>query len=182
MVVDYIAEVVAFIVVIVVIWWKVVPPLRGAMRKQQDAISKQVEDAKAASEQLALAEQKYRDALADARTEAAKIRDAARADAQRIVVEMREQADREVERIRQRGEEDLVAQRRQVIRELRGRIGELAVDLAGELVNEHLSSRPHRSETVDRLLDELEAMAATEPTPGTGTTAGTGSGSTGGDA
>jgi F-type H+-transporting ATPase subunit b len=181
-VVDYIAEFVAFVVVIVVIWWKVVPPLRTAMRKQQDTISKQVEEAKEASERLAVAEQKYRDALADARTEAAKIRDAARADAQRIVVEMREQADREVERIRQRGEDDLVAQRRQVIRELRGRIGELVVDLAGELVNEHLSSGSQRSATVDRLLDELEAMAATEPTPGPGTPAGTGSRPAGGDA
>ncbi len=176
MVIDYIAEIVAFILVIVVIWWKVVPPVRRAMRKQQEAIAKQVEEAKEASERLTTAERKYRDALADARTEAAKIRDAARADAQRILVEMREQADREVERIRQRGEEDLVAQRRQVIRELRGRIGELAVDLAGELVNEHLSSRPQRSATVDRLLDELEAMAATGPA------AGTGSGPTGGDA
>ena len=56
MVVDYIAEFVAFIVVIVVIWWKVVPPLRTAMRKQQDTISKQVEEAKEASERLAAAE------------------------------------------------------------------------------------------------------------------------------
>ena len=123
-------------------------------------MAKQVEDAKVAAEQLAEAERKYRDALAEARTEAAKIRDAARADAQRIVEEMREQADREVERIRQRGEEELVAQRRQVIRELRGRIAEHAVDLAGELVTEHLSGQRTGSATVDRLLDELDAMAA----------------------
>lgn len=156
---DYIAELVAFVVVIAVLWWKVVPPVRAAMGRQKDAVAKQVEESKVAAERLATAERKYRDALAEARTEAAKIRDAARADAQRIVEEMREQADREVERIRQRGEEDLVAQRRQVIRELRGRIGELAVDLAGELVSEHLSGQEARVATVDRLLDELEAMA-----------------------
>jgi ATP synthase F0 subunit b len=157
---DYIAEFVGFIVVIAVIWWKVVPPLRAAMTRQRDLVAKQVEDAKVAEERLAEAERKYRDALAEARTEAAKIRDAARADAQRIVEEMREQADREVERIRQRGDEELVAQRRQVIRELRGRIAELAVELAGELVTEHLSSQENRLATVDRLLDELDAMAA----------------------
>jgi F-type H+-transporting ATPase subunit b len=175
MVADYIAEFVGFLVVIGVIWWKVAPPVRKAMRRQQETIAKQVEDAKEAAERLAVAERKYRDALAEARTEAAKIRDAARADALRIVEEMREQADREVERIRQRGEEDLVAQRRQVIRDLRGRIGELAVELAGELVADHLSDQQHRAATVDRLLDELEAMAAstTESTsPGTGSSAG----------
>jgi ATP synthase F0 subunit b len=159
---DYIAELVGFIVVIAVIWWKVVPPVRTAMTKQQEIIAKQVVDAKTASERLEVAERKYRDALAEARTEAAKIRDAARADAERILVEMREQAEREVVRIRQRGEEELITQRQQVIRELRGRIGELSVNLAGQLVSEHLADTDRRVGTVDRLLDELEAMAATE--------------------
>ncbi|HWE92320.1 MAG TPA: F0F1 ATP synthase subunit B [Pseudonocardiaceae bacterium] len=155
----YITEGVGFLLVVYVIWRKVVPPLGKAMRRQQDAIRKQVEDAKLASERLAEAERKYQDAIAEARTEAAKIRDAARVDADRIVVEMREQAEREVARIRQRGEEDLVSQRQQVARELRARIGELSVDLAGKLVTERLASDQQRSAAVDRLLDQLEAMA-----------------------
>jgi F-type H+-transporting ATPase subunit b len=157
---QYIGAFVGFLLIIYFAWRKVVPPVRKMMTQRQDAIRKQVEDAKLASERLAAAEQKYRDALADARTEAAKIRDAARADAQRIVVEMREQAEQEVERIRRRGEDDLVAQRQQVIRDLRTRIGELAVDMAGELVSEHLSGQQQRSASVDRLLDELESMSA----------------------
>jgi F-type H+-transporting ATPase subunit b len=157
---DYIAELVGFLVVVAVIWWKVVPPVRNLMRRQQELVASQIEAAKAAEERLASANEKYRTALADARTEAAKIRDAAREDAQRILEEMRAQAEREVERIRQRGEEDLVAQRQQVIRELRRRIGELSVDMAGELVTEHLATPANRSATVDRLLAELEAMSA----------------------
>ncbi|HEX3784455.1 MAG TPA: F0F1 ATP synthase subunit B [Pseudonocardiaceae bacterium] len=166
MVATYISQLVGFALVVAVIWWKVVPPVRKAMRRQKDLIAKQVEDAEVAGARLAEAERKYRDALTEARTEAAKIRDAARADAIRIVEEMREQADREVERIRERGEAELVAQRRQVIRDLRSRIGELAVDLAGELVTEHLSDPQRRSATVDRLLDELESMAATSDATG----------------
>ena len=157
---DYIASLVGFALIIYVFWRRIIPPLNKAMKRQQDLIRKQVEDAKLASERLAAAEQKYQDAVAEARTEAAKIRDGARADAQRIVEEMREQAEREVARIRQRGEDDLVAQRQQVIRELRGRIGELAVEMASDLVHDHLSDPRHRSATVDRLLDELESMAA----------------------
>lgn len=157
---DYLAELLGFAVVVAVIWWKVVPPLRTAMRRQKDLVVSQVEEAKEVAERLAKAEEAYRDALAEARTEAAKIRDAARADATRIVEEMREQAEREIERIRQRGEESLIVQRQQVIRELRVRIGELSVTLAGQLVTEHLSDADRRSATVDHLLDELEAMAA----------------------
>lgn len=157
---DYIAELVGFLVVVGVIWWKVVPPVRGLMRRQKDLVAAQMAAAEEAERRLALAERKYRDALTEARTEAAKIRDAARADAQRIVEEMREQAEREVERIRQRADEELIAQRQRVISELQRRIGELAVDMAEELVTEHLADPRRRSATVDRLLDELAAMSA----------------------
>jgi F-type H+-transporting ATPase subunit b len=161
----YIASFVAFLLIVYFAWRKIVPPVRKLMREQQETIRKQVEQAEVTSERLAAVEKRYRDALADARTEAAKIRDGARADAQRIVAEMRAHAEAEVERIRQRGEEDLVAQRQQVIRELRIRIGTLAVDLATELVTEHLSDQQRRSATVDRLLAELESMSATEQHP-----------------
>lgn len=159
---EWIGEFVGFLVVILIVWRYVVPPVRQMMTKQQDTIRKQVEDARIASERLAQAEQKYREVLAEARTEAAKIRDTARADGQRIVEEMREQAERELERIRQRGQEDLETQRQQVVRELRARIGELAATSAEELVNSHLSTAAKKSATVDRFLDELEAMAAPE--------------------
>ena len=165
---EYIASFVGFLLIIYVVWRRVVPPVGKMMKTRQDAVAQQVQDAKAATERLAEAERQYRDAVAEARTEAAKIRDAARADAQRIVREMREQAEREVERIRQRGEEALVAQRQQVLRELRGRIGELAVTMAGDLVNEHLSDPRRRSASVDRLLDELDSMAARTTGPSAG--------------
>jgi ATP synthase F0 subunit b len=159
---EFIAELVGFGFIIFVVWRYVVPPVRKMMRSQQEVVRKQVEASKLASERLAAAEKKYQDAIAEARTEAAKIRDTARADGQRIVVEMREHAHREVERIRQRGQDDLATQRQQVIRELRARIGELTVASATELVTAHLSEESRRSSTVDRFLDELEAMAAPE--------------------
>lgn len=158
----YIAELVAFVLILFVLWWKVLPPVRKMADERQELIRKQVEASKLASQRLAEAEKKYSDAMAEAHVEAAKIRDGARADAQRIVAEMREQADREVARIRQRGEDDLAQQRQQVIRELRSRIGELSVELAGQLVTEHLSAKTRQAATVDRLLDELEAMAGRE--------------------
>jgi ATP synthase F0 subunit b len=157
---DYISEFVGFLVVVAVIWWKVVPPVRQIMRRQKDLVAAQMKAAADAEQRLALAEQKYRDALAESRTEAAKIRDAARADAQRIVEEMRAQAEREVERIRQRADEELTAQRQRMISELQHTIGALAVDMAEELVTEHLADPRRRSATVDRLLDELSAMAS----------------------
>jgi ATP synthase F0 subunit b len=159
---EFISELVALAVILFVLWRYVVPPVRKIMRDQQETVRRQVEGAKVAAGRLAAAELKYQEALAEARTEAAKIRDTARADAQRIAEEMREHAQREVERIRQRGQDDLESQRLAVIRELRARIGTMTVTEATELVSAHLSSDAKRSATVDRFLDELEAMSAPE--------------------
>jgi F-type H+-transporting ATPase subunit b len=59
-----------------------------------------------------------------------------------------------------RGEEQLASQRQQVINELRGQIGALAVDLAGRVVGESLADEARRRGTVDRFLTELDGMAA----------------------
>lgn len=151
---------IGFAIVVFVLWRYAVPPVRRMMRKEQDAVRKQMADAEAARQRLEEAEAKYRDAVANARTEAAKIRDTARADSQRIVEEMRERAEREVERIRASGEQQLVTQRQQIVRELHTEIGEMATELAGRLVGEHMADQENRSASVDRFIDELEGMSA----------------------
>jgi F-type H+-transporting ATPase subunit b len=158
----FIGELIAFVVIIAVIWRYVLPPVNKMIKSQQELVGRQVEDAKVATERLAAAERKYREVVAEARTEAAKIRDTARADGQRIVEEMRAHAERELQRIRQRGQDDLATQRQQVIRELRVRIGTLAAESAAEMVERQLSTDAKRRATVNRFLDELESMAAPE--------------------
>lgn len=158
----FFAELVIFLGVLWVIWRYVVPPVRRAMNQRQDMVRKQVEESQAASERLEAAERKYQEALDEARTEAAKIREGARGEAQRIKEEMRDSAEREVAGIRQRGEEQLATQREQVVRELRSEIGNLAVTLSERMVGESLADDTRRSATVDRFLDELDGMSATE--------------------
>ena len=72
---------------------------------------------------------------------------------------MRTTAQEESARIVQRGDEQLTVQRQQVVRELRGEIGSLAVQLAGRVVGESLADDPGRQRTVDRFLDDLDGMA-----------------------
>ncbi|HEY1972917.1 MAG TPA: F0F1 ATP synthase subunit B [Pseudonocardia sp.] len=155
-----IAEIVAFLIILFVLWKYVVPPLSKSLQERQDIVQKQVEDAEEATRKLKAAEQRYDEALAEARTEAAKIRDNARADGERIREELREQANSEVERIRQRGEEQLSTQREQVVRQLRGELGGLAVQLAEQLVGRELSDDEGKRSTVDRFLAQLDEMPA----------------------
>ena len=154
----FIAELVGFVAMLYVLYRYVVPPLQRMTRARQDTIQQQVDAAEEAARLYQEAEQKLESAIADARKEAARIRDDARADSSRIREELVAQAEREVERIRQRGQEQLAAQRDLLVRRLRGELGGQSMDLAERLVVQNLSDDASRAASVDTFLDELEAM------------------------
>lgn len=152
------AEVFAFIVVFFALYRYVWPLIKNMARERQDAVQQHVDDAEDANRRLQEAQQRFDAAVAEARDEAARIRDDARADAHRLRQELKEQADREVERIRQRGEEQLTAQRDQTVRRLRAEIGALALEQAERRITETLADEGARSATVDGFLDHLDRM------------------------
>jgi F-type H+-transporting ATPase subunit b len=154
-----IAEIFAFLIILFVLWKWVWPPVSTALKDRQDKVAKQVEEAEEAKRRLADAEDRFDKALAEARKEAAKIRDNARADGERIRTELREQAHAEVERIRQRGEEQLDNQRDQLVRQLRGELGGHAVSLAEELIRRELGDDDRKRSTVDEFLGKLDTMS-----------------------
>ena len=123
------------------IWRYVKPLIQQMIRDRQEHIQAQVDASEQATQRLREAERRFEHAEAEARKEVAKIRDDARADATRISEELQEQADREVERIRQRGQEQLAAQRDQMVRGLRAELGGQAMQLAERVVVEHAGRR-----------------------------------------
>jgi F-type H+-transporting ATPase subunit b len=154
----FIAELVAFLIILGVLGRYVLPPVQKAMRERQELIRKQVEDSEEAKIKLAQAERAYQDALNEARTEAAQIRENARAEAQRTVEELRSQAQEEQARIIARGDEQLANQRSAIVRELRAEIGTLAVELSEKIVSQRLSDEANVSTTVDAFLAGLESQ------------------------
>ena len=160
----FVAELIAFVLILVILGRYVYPFISKAMRERQEMIKKQVEDAEEAKTKLAEAEKAYQNAINEARTEAAQIRESARAEAQRTVEELRAQATEEQQRIVQRGEEQLAMQRSAVVRELRAEIGTLAVELAGKIVDQRLTDEASVSSTVDAFLAGLESRDKVEAT------------------
>ena len=147
---------IAFFVLAKFVW----PRFEQVFRARREAIEGGIELAEAMQAEAKAALEQYRAQLAEARTEAAQIRDQARAEGQQILEELRVQAQQESARIVARGEEQLAAQRQQIVHALRGQIGTLAVDLAGRVVGESLADDARRSGTVDRFLAELGGMSA----------------------
>lgn len=158
------SETVAFLIVVFVLYRYVWPLVAGMARGRQEAIQQQVDDAVDAARRLAQAQRRFDAAVAEARVEVARIRDDARADAHRLREELAEQAQREVERIRRSGEEQLAAQRDQIVRRLRAEIAEMALVQAQRLVVESMSDERRRSATVDGLLDDLARLSTRSST------------------
>src|SRR3954469_23699621 len=146
---------IAFFVLARFVW----PRFEQVFRARREAIEGGIERAEAMQAEARAALEQYRAQLAEARTEAAQIRDQARAEGQQILEELRTQAQEESARILARGEEQLATQRQQLVNELRGQIGTLAVDLAGRVVGESLAEDARRRGTVDRFLSELDEMS-----------------------
>ena len=160
---EIIIGLIAFAVLLVVFARLVAPRFEQVFRARREAIEGGIERAETMQAEAKAALDQYRAQLAEARTEAAQIREQARTEGQQILEELRAQAQEESARIVARGEDQLAAARQQVVNELRGEIGTLAVDLAGRVVGESLADDARRRGTVDRFLEQLEAMAAGSP-------------------
>jgi F-type H+-transporting ATPase subunit b len=142
----------------------VFPRMEQTFQARVDAIEGGLQRAEAAQAEANQALEQYRAQLAEARTEAARIRDEARADAEGIRQDILDKAREESERIINAGREQLGAQREAVVRELRTEIGTLAVELASRIVGESLEDEARSSGMVDRFLQDLDRG----PTPAGG--------------
>jgi len=136
------------------------PRFEQVFQARREAIEGGIELAETMQAEAKAALDRYNAQLAEARTEAAQIREQARTEGQQILEELRVQAQEESARIVARGQEQIQAARQQVVNELRAQIGAIAVDLAGRVVGESLADEARRRGTVDRFLDELDATSA----------------------
>ena len=103
---------------------------------------------------------KYREQLAEARHEAARMREEAREQGAQIITEMREQAQAEARRLTESAQAQIESERQQALTSLRAEVGALATELASRIVGESLADQARQSRMVDRFLDELEQVSS----------------------
>lgn len=158
----FIGQFFGFVLVVFLVVRYVAPFIRRMMAAQQDAVRRQLEESAAAAEKVQRADSDHAKAVAAATADATKVVEEARVDALNIAEQLRAQADVEVERIKVQGAAQVQLLRQQLIRELRQNLGTESIHRAGELVRQHVSDASRQSATVDRFLDELDAMAPSE--------------------
>jgi F-type H+-transporting ATPase subunit b len=130
----FFVELIIFVIVLVVMGWYVAPAVGKALRDREEMVQREAKESQEAQEKLTAAEQRFAQALAEARSESGRIRDNARAEGQQHLDELREQAGQEADELSRQASEALAAQREQAMRELQPHVRELASTLAGRVV------------------------------------------------
>lgn len=153
---------VAFGLLLFVLWKYALPRFEQVYQERTELIEGGIARAEAAQAEANGLLAQYRDQLAEAKTEAARIRDDARADAEGIRQDVLAQSREESDRIIAAGREALAAERASLVRELRAEIGTLSVELASRIVGESLADEARRAGTVERFLAELESERPAE--------------------
>ena len=157
------AEIVLSLVVFGVIFYLiaklVVPAFEKAYAERTAAIEGGIEEAQSAQKEAQAALEKYTAQLAEARHEAAQIREEAKEQGAQIIAELRAQAQEEAARITATAHAQVEAERSQALAQLKSEVGSLATDLAGRIVGESLEDEARQRRTVERFITELEGSA-----------------------
>lgn len=151
---------IAFGILVFVLGKFVWPRMNATFEARVEAIEGGIARAEQRQAEAEALFEQYKQQLAEARTEAARIRDDARNDAEGIRQDVLARAREEADRVIAAGRDQLAAERATIVRELRADIGSLAVDLASRIVGDSLADEARQRGTVDRFLEGLDSTPA----------------------
>jgi len=155
----FVGQLFGFAVIVALVVRYVVPPVRKMMTARQNVVRQQLADSAAAAERLTESTTAHSKAVEAAKKEAETVVEEARSDAERITEQFQAQAGVEADRIKAQGTRQAELLRAQLTRQLRLELGHESVRQAGELVRNYVADAEQQSATVDRFLDDLDAMA-----------------------
>jgi F-type H+-transporting ATPase subunit b len=156
---EFIIGTIVFLVVFGVLAKMLMPRIQQTLSERTEMIEgglARSDEAQAEAKQLL---DQYREQLAGARHEAARLREEAREQGAQIIAEMREQAQAEARRVTEAAQAQIEAERQQALASLRAEVGTLATELASRIVGESLTDEARQSRMVDRFLTELEVSS-----------------------
>ncbi len=154
---EVIVGLIAFFIVFVALWKVLLPRITKTLEERTEAIEGGLERAAAAQAEANRTVEQYKAQLAEARHEAARLREQAKEEGARIKAELREEGEAEKRRIVESGHTQVEADRQQALASLRAEVGALAVQLASKIVGESLEDEARQSRVVDRFLADLDA-------------------------
>jgi F-type H+-transporting ATPase subunit b len=153
---ELIVGVVAFAIFFFFLWKWVLPRVNQVLEERRAQIQGNLEKAEATKGEAEQLLADYRTQLAGAREESNRIIEEARATAEQLRKDIQAKAEAESSQTVARAQEEIRAERDRAFQDLRAQVGEIAVLLAGKVVEKELDAGAH-----ERLIDEyIDQVAA----------------------
>jgi F-type H+-transporting ATPase subunit b len=149
---------IAFLAVFGVLYRVLYPRIQQTLEERTTKIEGGLHHAEEMQQEAERVLKQYTQQLAEARHEAARLREEAREEGARIIAEMREQAGAEYQRRVDAAQAQIEADRQRAVNSLRTEVGTLAVELASRVVGESLENEARQRRVVERFLEDLEGQ------------------------
>lgn len=157
---DIIWSLVVLVVLLVFFWKFVLPNLNRMLAERAAKIEGGMEKAAQVQAEADARRDEYERLLSDARSEAADIREKARAEGEAIKAEKKQETQAELDRMTKAAKDHIEAERQSAIVSLRQEVGNLAINLASGVVGENLADDARSTAYVDRFLADLDKPTA----------------------
>ncbi|HVL33971.1 MAG TPA: F0F1 ATP synthase subunit B [Actinomycetota bacterium] len=146
---------IAFFLLLIALLKFVFPKAKAALAERTAKIQGQVEEAERTKREADQVLEQYRQQLADARSEVAKIIDEGKKTADSLRAELVAKAEKEAQDIVSRARADVAGERDRVMAELRSTLGDLSIQLASRVIEKELASSDTARALVDRAISDL---------------------------
>lgn len=154
---EILASAVGFAALLFVVVKFIAPAFEKAYQDRRQAIEGGLHEAEKAQAEAEAMKAEYEKNLSEARAEASRLREEARAEGAEIVAEHKEKAAAEAARITEQAQQHIAAERASAAHSLQAEVGALATQLASRIVGEALEDDTRSQRVVDRFLADLDA-------------------------
>lgn len=144
----------AFLVLLLAAWKWGVPAVKNMEAAREERIRNDLERAETARTEAESEKEQYLAQIADARNEAGRIIEEARQAAEQVRRDTVARAEAEAAEVRARAQEDARLAADRAMSELRGRVGELSIQLAEKIVERNLD-RNTQMDLVNSFIDQV---------------------------
>jgi F-type H+-transporting ATPase subunit b len=144
------------LLLLLLILWRtgVFANIRKALGERTERIEGELERAERERQEAHALLERYKEQLAEARQESARILDEARKNAENVRRDLLVRAEADAARVVERAREEIQGERNRAVSEIRGEAASLALDLAGRVIGESLDEERHRR-LIDRYIEQV---------------------------
>jgi F-type H+-transporting ATPase subunit b len=148
---------IAFFIVLFALSKFALPNIKKTLEARTEAIEGGIAKAEKLQQDASTMLAQYRQQLADARSEAAKIRSSAETERTNLISEARNEAQVVAQGVTQQANAQIAAEKSKAVNELRLDVSKLALDLASKIVGASLQDDQRAKAVIDQFIKDLES-------------------------